>query len=449
MQRPGAHASRHWLAVMLLSYGSLRFRPRVLLLSAAVFAATLWMFLWVDRQPAPSSPDAQTLERDYPLTWKHVQSSNGTGGAWYIPPEWIGEGQREPQTIIEAARLASNAAASDHHRQLAFSNIPLLVHQTSATAQVTRWKPDVLPWVEQWLQYSVASNHGSPMAYFFWDDEGILAFMREFESGFLDDFNALFTPVERADIFRILTCKWFGGVYADVDTEPLKHPATWIGSADLAVWTDEVTGSTYGHEFGQGASSASDKASSRLVNLLWGLEADTDPQSDAYWRMGYTYPVQLTQWALASAPKHPVLSQFMVDLKAQISEAKKAGSDAANTSAAATKADPLTRTGPAAVTLATSTWLEKKIGFRWNALTGLKDGGRAKLVSDVLVLPITGFSPGRGKYGNMGSKPVTDPDARLHHHALGSWRRFDLIVEYGKFCRTMFGMCKTWTKVPG
>jgi hypothetical protein len=57
-------------------------------------------------------------------------------------------------------------------------------------------------------------------------------------------------------------------------------------------------------------------------------------------------------------------------------------------------------------------------------------------------------SPGRGKYGNMGSKPVTDPDARLHHHALGSWRRFDLVVEYGKFCRTMFGWCKTWTKVP-
>ena len=48
----------------------------------------------------------------------------------------------------------------------------------------------------------------------------------------------------------------------------------------------------------------------------------------------------------------------------------------------------------------------------------------------------------------MGSKAVTDPDARLHHHALGSWRRFDLVVEYGKFCRTMFGWCKTWTKVP-
>ena len=113
---------------------------------------------------------------------------------------------------MEAARLASNAATSKHQRQLAFSNIPLLVHQTSATADITRWKPDVLPWVEQWLQYSVSTGRSSPMAYFFWDDEGILAFMREFENDFLDDFNALFTPVERADIFRILACKWFGGV---------------------------------------------------------------------------------------------------------------------------------------------------------------------------------------------------------------------------------------------
>jgi hypothetical protein len=102
--------------------------------------------------------------------------------------------------------------------------------------------------------------------------------------------------------------------------------------------------------------------------------------------MGYTYPVQLTQWALASAPGHPVLSQFMKQLNAQLAGLTKVAQDAGTI-----KSDPLTRTGPAAVTLATKTWLEDHVGFRWNALTGLKDGGKAKLVSDVLVLPITGF----------------------------------------------------------
>ncbi len=141
-------------------------------------------------------------------------------------------------------------------------------------------------------------------------------------------------------------------------------------------------------------------ANTRPVKLLWGLEADTDPDSDAYWRMGYTYPVQVTQWALASAPKHPVLTQFVDNLKAQIRKEKE--------SPKAPVADPLTRTGPAAVTLATSMWLEKEITFRWNAVTGLKDGGKSKLASDVLVLPITGFRYVAKTHTASGSSRETD-----------------------------------------
>ncbi|OAQ81290.1 glycosyl transferase [Purpureocillium lilacinum] len=410
---------------------------RIILLSACVFAVTVWS-LWLGKAAPAPVLDAAAIERAYPLAWKHINDFNGTGGAWFIPPEWIAN-KPEPQTIVEAARLAAEVAASQPDREADYSRIPLIVHQTSKSARVNTWKPEVLPWVEQWLRLSVPSTHNKrPMAYFFWDDDGILDFMREFESDMLGDFNAMFTPVERADIFRVLACKWFGGVYADVDTEPLRHPATWITAPDVARWTDDVTGRSYGIVVPPGDNAVS--ANTRPVKLLWGLEADTDPESDAYWRMGYTYPVQVTQWALASAPKHPVLTQFVDNLKAQIRKEKE--------SPKAPVADPLTRTGPAAVTLATSMWLEKEITFRWNAVTGLKDGGKSKLASDVLVLPITGFSPGRGKYGNMGSKPVGHPDARLVHHALGSWRHFDVWVEYGKFCRTVFGLCRDWSKVP-
>lgn len=101
--------------------------------------------------------------------------------------------------------------------------------------------------------------------------------------------------------------------------------------------------------------------------------------------MGYTYPVQLTQWALASAPDHPALKQFMENLRVEVRLEKEATSYDPN------RADPLTRTGPAAVTLATLMWLEYGSGFRWNSLTGLKDGGKSKLVEDALILPITGF----------------------------------------------------------
>lgn len=101
--------------------------------------------------------------------------------------------------------------------------------------------------------------------------------------------------------------------------------------------------------------------------------------------MGYTYPIQLTQWALASAPDHPALKQFMENLRQEVRLEKEATTYDSN------RVDPLTRTGPAAVTLATLMWLENTIGFRWSALTGLKDGGKSKLVEDTLILPITGF----------------------------------------------------------
>ncbi|TFB06086.1 Initiation-specific alpha-1,6-mannosyltransferase [Trichoderma ghanense] len=418
---------------MLLPHSLFRRRLRLILVAGLASTAALWI---LSGRREDSSPrfDARELKEQYPLVWKHIHSFDGIGGAWYIPPDWIPSTHPPPRTILDAALVASKAALSHPERQLAYSHIPLLMHQTSASSKINTWKPEVIPWVEQWLQYAVSlENNTAPMAYFFWDDEGITLFMDEYERDFTSDFNSVFTPVERADIFRVLTCRYLGGVYADIDTQPLRPPATWIGPSDLTPWTDDLTNKTHG----------SDATTTKPVNLIWGIEADTDPASNTYWRMGYTYPIQLTQWALASSPGHPALGQFMDNLRAEVRLEKEAGGGGDS------RADPLTRTGPAAVTLATMQWLEREVNFRWNSLTGLKDGGRAKLVRDVLVLPITGFSPGRGTYGNMGSKPITHPDARLVHHALGSWKKFDWLVEYGKFCRTVFGLCRDWTKVVG
>lgn len=210
--------------------------------------------------------------------------------------------------------------------------------------------------------------------------------------------------------------------YGDMDTEPLRKPKSWINASDTQPWRDPGTGAVY--------------RSTKPVRAIVGLEADCPPGSDLYWRMGYTHPVQLTQWAFAWAPGHPILQMFLDRFSAAMQERSNQA------------VDPLVLTGPVAFTEAVQSWLVATTGLRWNALTGSHDGGRSKVVEDVLVLPITGFSPGRGRYGNMGSKPVTDPSARLRHRAQGSWRKFDLLVEYGKFCRTVFGRCRNWTKVP-
>jgi hypothetical protein len=139
-------------------------------------------------------------------------------------------------------------------------------------------------------------------------------------------------------------------------------------------------------------------ATGNVVSIILGIEADCSPDKNDYWRMGYSYPVQLTQWALASAAGHPVLLRFMDTLQRRLSNvASRYGGDLSTMEAAKElrQIGPLSLTGPVAVTVAAMTWLEEQVGLRWNALTGLFDGGRSKLVEDVLILPITGFRYGK------------------------------------------------------
>ncbi|KAI7763013.1 hypothetical protein LZL87_011156 [Fusarium oxysporum] len=330
---------------------------------------------------------------------------------------------KQPHNILDAARIASKAALSKRERQIPFSNIPLLVHQTWKKTAADSWNPRILPWVELWLEDSIYVDRGPSMAYFFWDDTGMRALVEEFENDFLERYDTLLTPVERSDVFRILVCKHFGGIYGDLDTELIQHPATWINESDMATWTDPKTGKAHGYY----NTSVTPDYETPVVSLLWGLEADNDPESDAYWRQSYTYPQQLSQWAFAAAPQHPVFERYMDNLRNYIKDNEPT----------AQNSDPLKRTGPAAVTLATKSWLEDHVGFRWASLTGLKDGGKSKLVHDILILPITGFHPSHGSRNDvMGRKPITDPAARLCHHGTGLWKHFNLVGEYGKLIIT-------------
>ena len=144
-------------------------------------------------------------------------------------------------------------------------------------------------------------------------------------------------------------------------------------------WTDPATNKTYGDR--------------QVVKFMWGIECDTDPRTLHYWRAGYSYPIQLTQWALAAAPNHPIASIIMDHYHAQVQHIRERYGSIQQPKAekAVHKIDPLKLAGPPVVTWATKEWLENTTSLRWNALTGLEDGGRSKLVSDVMILPITGF----------------------------------------------------------
>lgn len=108
---------------------------------------------------------------------------------------------------MDAALLASQAANAKG-RMMDHSNIPLILHQTWKDRHVDTWTELLRDSVEKWLTYVVADD----MAYFFWEDEGIMQFLEEFEPEFVQDFINLPANVERTDVFRILVVKWFGGI---------------------------------------------------------------------------------------------------------------------------------------------------------------------------------------------------------------------------------------------
>ncbi len=61
---------------------------RIILLSACVFAVTVWS-LWLGKAAPAPVLDAAAIERAYPLAWKHINDFNGTGGGMSVIAPFI------------------------------------------------------------------------------------------------------------------------------------------------------------------------------------------------------------------------------------------------------------------------------------------------------------------------------------------------------------------------
>jgi mannosyltransferase OCH1-like enzyme len=114
-----------------------------------------------------------------------------------------------PTTMIEAARLVSQLTNTNGtSRFISNTEIPLIVHQTWKDTKTETW-PDLLrDSVQEWL----VDVMETPMAYFLWDDDGIMQFLEEYEPDFIEHFSALARMVEKSDIFRIMVVKYIGGI---------------------------------------------------------------------------------------------------------------------------------------------------------------------------------------------------------------------------------------------
>lgn len=202
-------------------------------------------------------------------------------------------------------------------------------------------------------------------------------------------YESLPLPVLKADFFRYLILLARGGIYADIDTIALQPALDWIPTS-----IDRST-----------------------VGLVVGIEADADRPD---WHDWYSRRLQLCQWTIQSKRGHPVLRDIVATITEDTLRMKRAGT----LTEAKLDKTIVEFTGP-------GTWTDAVFGYFNNPdyfdlgegegkknisaldFTGIKV---QKKMGDVVVLPITGFSPG---VSQMGSEDIDHPMAFVKHEFEG------------------------------
>lgn len=197
----------------------------------------------------------------------------------------------------------------------------------------------------------------------------------------IEAYNSLPSPVLKADLFRYLILLARGGIYSDIDTSALKPAFEWIPS--------DVPANSYG--------------------MVIGIEADPDRPDWAEW---YSRRIQFCQWTIQSKPGHPVLVDIVAKITQETLRRKREGKLTKDHKAV------IEFTGPAVWTDAIFAYFNNpdyfdmttsKGNITWENFTGMK---APKKVGDVIVLPITSFSPG---IKTMGAGEDDDPMAYVKH----------------------------------
>ncbi|KAH0559174.1 hypothetical protein GP486_004287 [Trichoglossum hirsutum] len=194
----------------------------------------------------------------------------------------------------------------------------------------------------------------------------------------VDAYDSLQLPILKADFFRYLILLARGGIYSDIDTTALKSVVDWI--------PESIPQPSFG--------------------LVVGIEADPDRDD---WEKWYSRRIQFCQWTIQSKPGHPVLVDIVAHITEEALKRKREKIDSHNV---------VEFTGPALWTDKIFDYLNNEKYFdmstskgniTWKEFTGMKN---IKKVGDVVVLPITSFSPG---VAQMGAGEPDDPLAFVQH----------------------------------
>ena len=207
----------------------------------------------------------------------------------------------------------------------------------------------------------------------------------------IEAYESMPLPVLKADFFRYLILLARGGIYTDIDTYVLKPTTEWLPEG-----TDRST-----------------------IGLIVGIEADPDRPD---WQEWYSRRIQFCQWTIQSKPGHPVLRDVVANITQETFRMKRAGR------LTKSKMDKtiVEFTGPAVWTDAVFRYFNDPgyfdiTGDNKGDITPLNFTGITvqKKVGDVVVLPITSFSPG---VQQMGAEEPDHPMAFVKHEFEGKQR---------------------------
>ncbi|KAL9122957.1 MAG: hypothetical protein Q9187_000482 [Circinaria calcarea] len=204
---------------------------------------------------------------------------------------------------------------------------------------------------------------------------------RDIEETFTD----LQDPILRADLIRYLVLLGDGGVYSDIDTKSLKPIEDWVPAA----YKDHA-------------------------NIVVGIEYD---RLEGNRWIDWTLDLQFCTWAIMAKPGHPLLEMTVNRVIRGLRKlAFKQGKTISGIKPSFNEV--LDTTGPALFTQSIFDILSRSTGtnFTWLNVTKLTS---ARLVDDILILPITAFGSGQS-HSNSGSP--NDDTALVEHLFKGSWK---------------------------
>lgn len=203
----------------------------------------------------------------------------------------------------------------------------------------------------------------------------------------VEAYEALPSIILKMDFFRYLILLARGGIYADVDTLPLQPVPNWIP----------------------------ENVSPNEIGMIIGIESDPDSPD---WKKTYARRLQFCQWVIQAKPGHPILREVVSKITEKTLEKLRGGDMEVKNNL-----DILEWTGAGIWTDVVFTYFNDYVQsgiyskITWKDFTKLEV---PKLISDILVLPITSFSPG---IGTMGAKGEDHPLAFVKHYFENIWKK--------------------------